>query len=513
MSLTSPSPVSTSYASDVRGRVEPRLWTPPLRDLSDPANTFGYELIDFAEDIGWPLDPWQKWLAIHLGELMPDALGRMVPRFRIVLVLVARQNGKSVFCRILTLYWMFVETVPYIFGINSTRDTAKKSWKEVIKMAESIEMLAEELPPVHIIKQQSEEAFWNALGSTYLFGAPNSRAGRSLTINRAIIDELRQHKNRDAWDALIPTMNAVYDAQAVIITNEGDESAVVLHELTESAEEFISTGVGDPRLGMFSWSAPEGSDPTDTEALAYANPDLGNRTAMDAIIGQAIQAKRAGGETLARFRIEIMCQRVPQLNPAIEPGAWTSAGTTHPLDLANHRDRVALCLDVALDGSHATLVAAATIDGTTHIEVVRKWSGYGCTKAVRHDLPGLVARIKPRRFGFFRSGPAASIYAALSEKNGDRQWPPRRVELMELDALRPAVCMGLAEAVLSGEVQHPEDEMLNAHVKATQRSKPSVDGTWVFMRRNSSPIDGSYALAGAVHMARTMPTRAPLVAL
>lgn len=501
MTTTSqPAPSTNSATADVRGRIEPRLWTPPLRELT-PDTSYGFDLIDFAERIGWPLDPWQQWLAIHIGELLED--GR--PRFRQVVILVARQNGKSVFCRVLTLFWMFVETVPYVFGINSSRHTAKKAWKAVIEMAEKTPELAAELPPVHVVKQISEEDFWNEHGSHYLFSAPNSNAGRSLTIDRAIIDELRQHKTRDAWDALIPTMNAVPDAQAVIITNEGDEAAIVLHELTEAATEYLETGVGDPHLGLFSWSAPPGSDPTDVEALAYANPDLGNRTTTDALIGQAIQAKRAGGETLARFRIEIMCQRVASLNPAVDPDAWRNGGTDTPLDLAEHRRQTALCFDVALDGTHATLVAAATIDGITHVEVIKRWIGFGCTKQLRADLPGLVAKIRPRAIGWFPGGPAAAVATALAAKRG--VWPPRRVEVEELRAEVPALCMGFSDAVDGNEVRHPKDDMLTTHVEQAQRLNQG--DRWVMVRRGSKPIDGAYAAAGAVHLARTLPPPPP----
>lgn len=434
---------------------------------------------------------------MHIGELLPD--GR--PRFRTVLVLVARQNGKSLFCRLLTLFWMYVDRVPTVFGINSTRDTAKKSWKEVIKLAEQNPLLAEDLDVNHQVRQIGEEDFWNTFDSHYLFSAPNSRAGRSLTVNRAIIDELRQHKNRDAWDALIPTMNAIADAQAVIITNEGDESAIVLHELAESAMEYIDTGVGDPRLGMFSWSAPAGADPTDLEALAYANPDLGNRLLADSIIGQAITAKQAGGATLARFRVEIMCQRVTQLNPGVEPEAWKACGTDEPLDLATHRRSLALCFDVAIDGSHATLMGAATLDGITHVEVIKRWQGFGCTKSLRDELPGIVAAIRPRVIGWYPGGPSAAVASSLAAKRG--VWPPRRVTVEELRAEVPAVCMGLDEAVSSGDVRHPKDAMLTTHVEQTQRLMQG--DRWLFVRRGAKPIDGAYALAGAVHLARSLP--------
>nr|WP_307961930.1 hypothetical protein [Salinispora arenicola] len=211
-------------------------------------------------------------------------------------------------------------------------------------------------------------------------------------------------------------MNAVPDAQAVIITNEGDESAAVLHELADAATGYIETGTGDARLGMFSWSVPRGANPTDLKALAYANPDLGNRLQADALLGQAMQAVAAGGETLARFRIEMMCQRITSLNPAVDPDAWATCGTSQPVDLAEHRQHVALCHVVALDASHASLVAAAAIDGTVHVEVVQTWIGHGCTQALRRKLPDLVARIRPRRVGWFPAGPAAAVAANVAAR-------------------------------------------------------------------------------------------------
>jgi hypothetical protein len=107
-------------ARPVLGQAEPRLWTPPLRDLAEPDSSWGYTFIDFCEIIGTPLDPWQCWLAIHLGELFPDGS----PRYRKAIILVARQNGKTIFTRLLILYWMFVERVPEILGTSTDRAAA-----------------------------------------------------------------------------------------------------------------------------------------------------------------------------------------------------------------------------------------------------------------------------------------------------------------------------------------------------------------------------------------------------
>ncbi|MDK6989059.1 hypothetical protein QP332_23985, partial [Escherichia coli] len=74
------------------GKTEPRLWSQPLRELT-PETSLGFEVIDFAEQIlNVHLYPWQKWLLIHALELLDDGI---TYRFRRIIVLVARQNGKT----------------------------------------------------------------------------------------------------------------------------------------------------------------------------------------------------------------------------------------------------------------------------------------------------------------------------------------------------------------------------------------------------------------------------------
>lgn len=475
--------------------------TPPLRELTRDTS-YGFDVIDFAEEIGWPLDEWECEAVVRGGELLENGL----PRFRFVLIIVARQNGKTLLCRVLTLYWMFIERHSLILGTSTGRDTAKTSWREVIKMAEGIDVLAEEMPAIHTREQLSEEDFWNNWESHYRFAAPNRRAGRGSTLRRLILDELREHKNRDTYDAAVNAGNAVLDFQAWAITNQGDATSVVLDELRDAALEFIETGRGDPHLGIIEWSAPAGADPTDLAALAAANPNLNRRIPEAALMGQAMTAKRAGGETLARFRTEILCQRVTLLDPAVDPDLWAAAGTDQPVDLAAYRRSVALCLDVSLDGAHATLVAAAVLDGVTHVEIVKVWQGFGATAAVRADLPAIVERIKPRALGWFPSGPAAAVAADLKARRGHRAWPPRNVRVEELSGEVAAVCMGLADVVHAGQVRHPRDPMLTQHVEQTQKLRRG--DVWTYTRASTGPVDGTYALAGAVHLARTLP--APL---
>jgi hypothetical protein len=499
----------TNSAPGALGVTEPRLWTPPLRELT-PNTTYGYDVIDFAAKVlNTPLDPWEQWLVIHAGELLED--GR--PRFRTILVLVARQNGKTFLLKVLTLYWLFVECQELVLGMSTNRDYAKEAWRSSVAMAREIPDLTELIARNGVREANGEECLTTTDGCRYKIAASNRQGGRSLTINRLVIDELREHKSFDAWNAATNAQNAVKDAQTFCITNQGDEYAVVLDALRNPAVEYIETGVGDPRLGIFEWSAPPGADPTDIDALAQANPNLGHRLDADALLGQGIRALNAGGAELAGFRTEILCQRVHLLDPAIEPEKWDQHGTDQPISLADHRTRVALCIDVSLDGSHASLIAAAVLDGKVHVEVVHAWEGFGCTKAVRADLPAIVRRVKPRALGWFPAGPMASVAVEMQEKRavGADRWPPRGVVLQELKTDLHAVCMGLAEQVATGDLTHPNDEMLTAHVRAAQKLRRG-DG-WVFTRKGKMPIDGTYALAGAVHLARTLPPPLPPLAV
>jgi len=504
-----PATRSTSSLPRVLGAVAPRLWTPPLRDLEDPQSSWGYDFIEFCDRIGWPLDLWQRWLAIHLGELFPDGS----PRYRKAIVLVARQNGKTVFARLLILYWLFIERVPYVHGVHKDRGEAKKSWREVIEMAESVPLLAAALPADHTRLQISEEDFWTVYDSHYGFSAPNRKAGRGKTTHRALIDELLEHKSRDCWNALIPGMNALADALAVAITNEGDESSIVLHEEYDAALEAAELGDPDTDTFLAAWSAPSGADPEDLQALACANPSLNrprpNGTGLTerALLGEARKAKRAGGRTLAEFKIEMMCMRVDQLDPAIRPEDWAACAWRIPwplVDMADHRRQVALVFEVAQDYSHASLTAAVKIGDLVYGEVVAAWNGYECRKELRRDLPGWVERVKPRLVGAFAGGPAQSVgdeFAAKRIRNVKFEW------IRAEDTTK--ACMGLEEQIAAGHFRHNRDPLLDTQVRQTQQL-PQGDG-WRFCRRGQAPIDTVYGMAGAVHLARTIPRLGPAV--
>lgn len=514
---------SVSGAVDVRrarGKVEPRLWTPPLRELT-PETSYGFDVIEFARDtLRHPLDPWQEWAVIHGGELLPD--GR--PRFRIVLLLVSRQNGKTEIPVVLSAYWQFIEAWPMILGTSTKLDYAKESWQKSVKLIErtrkrgdaEAETIRKLMPAGRWTRDANgEQESWVLVDpsepdgdvSRYKIAASNAEGGRSLTINRLVLDELRQHQTYAAYNAAEPAASP-WDAQIWAMSNAGDANSVVLNDLRADALEFIRTGEGDYRLGLLEWSAPDDADPTDIEALAQANPNLGvpphGRIDPEALLAKARRAVARGGEALTGFKIEYMCRNVPKLDPAVDPGAWRDC--LDPGDLTRARSRVALCLDVAPDERHATLAAAAVLpDDRVRGEVVAAWEGARCLDDLRRDLPEHLAVIRPQALGWLPNGPAAALAADMKKRRG---WPPAGMTVAEIRGEVTAVCMGFAEQVKAKRFAHSDDPLLNAHVGGAERLRRE-SGTWLFSRKGEGHCDGAYAMAGAVHLARTLPPPPP----
>lgn len=501
--------------SEVLGSTYPRLFTPPL--ITGPAGpcgcgcaltestSYGFGVIRFAAEVlEKPLDPWERFLVIHAGELLPD--GR--PRFRKVLVMVARQNGKTFLLVVMSLYWMFVERVALVLGTSTNLDYAKESWELAVSFAEDDEVLSELIAPRGGVRRANgEQTFTTRKRCRYKIATSTRKGGRSLTVHRLILDELREHHSWEAWNAAFNAMNAVRHGQAFAITNQGDARSVVLDSLRKSALKLINSGKGDLRLGLFEWSAPEGSAPDDVSALAAANPNLGRRIDAGDLLTEGIRAKESGGEELAMFLTEVMCLRVSNMNPAVHAEKWKNCTLLGNLD--DVRNRVVMVVDVSIDQQHAVAVAGAVMDdGKVRLDVVKAWSGPGAVRDLRAALPALVRQVKPKKVGWFPAGPAAAIATSLTTpKKGRQPWAPRGVEVAELRADVTAICMGLAEEVHAETVVHAGDPLLTAHVEGAEKLQQG--DAWRFTRRGAGHCDGAYAAAGVVHLARTLPPPPP----
>jgi hypothetical protein len=442
---------------------------------------------------------------IHMGELLPD--GR--PRFRKMLMIVGRQNGKTELLSILALFWLFIDQVENILCTSTKLSQAKKAWVKSVKLAQRSEY-APEIANVRTTNGQEE--ITTVDGCTYAIAASNAEGGRGDSLGRLIMDELCRQHTYEAWSAAVPAMNAIPDAQMVCITSQGDDRSIVLNDMHTAARAFMETGAGDPRLGLLEWSSEPDADPLDPVALAQSNPGMNRLHGPDGVdlLADARVAVAAGGEALASFMTEVMGIRVRSMNGAINPERWRAGADAAVVQLV--RAGCALAVDVSPDFRHVALVAAAVLpDGRTGLRVAGTWSGADATTAFRAALPGLLRAIRPRVLGWLPQGPSATLAADLrrfiTTTKGEK--PVQRlhgVRVEEIKAEVAGVCMSFAEQVETGRIVHPADPLLTLHVLAAERLKAG-DG-WRFARAladDSSPVDAAYAAALAAALARSAP--------
>jgi hypothetical protein len=479
---------------EVVGCTVPRLWTAPLRNLDEPGATLGHECIAFATIVlGLTLDPWQRWFLIHALELREDGSFR----FRTIVLLVARQNGKTTVMRALTLWAIVTGRVRLVVGTAQDLDTAREAWESCRQAILDDPELAALAPRGYIITANGKEQIRLSNGARYKIKATNKDAGRGIPgVGLVLMDELRTHEDWESWAAISNTTLAIPNALIVGMSNAGTDRSIVLNSLR--ADALAGT---DPDLGLFEYSAEDGCDLEDPVALAQANPSVGHgRMTMRALLSAVRKAPPAIART------ENLCQHVRTVDSALDLDAWTAcvdkANVADYRGAADGRSRLYGGLDVSLDGQHVTLQLAA-LDGAR----VRSWvaAAWDSVDAARADLPGILAALRLRRLGWCPSGPAAEL-STVVRAAGRRKGSKYGTELVEFSgvALSEAT-MGLASAVRSRAVLHQGDDLTTAQV--TGAGKLWQGDRFVYTRRGAGHVDAVYALAFATHVTLTEPRR------
>jgi phage terminase large subunit-like protein len=504
----------------LRGHEEPRIFTPPARPLTpgivdpdtgqiiEPPTTLGFAAIEFALHVlGVELYPWQRWLLIHALELREDGSFR----FRNLIVLVARQNGKSTLSQVLALFFLYcVPDCRLVLGTAQDLDTAEEVWDGALEMVESTEELNDlALPP---ILRYGKKPIRLQNGCRYKVKAAGRRSGRGLSGDLIMLDELREHQTWDAWAAITKTTMHRENAQVWAFSNAGDASSVVLRYLRkmahkvlgdpdginanddpaslltedDDAEDVIPLEEDDDSLFIAEWSAPPGVSVWDRDGWAYANPSLGHGGFTERAV-----ASSAATDPEGVFRTEVLCQWVDGvLKGPFPAGSW-DAGIDKTAAIAEDA-RVGYCLDVSWDRSSAYIGAAGLDDeGSPVVEIIARrpgteWVVDWFTDPEHPHRKGYRVAIQP-------SGPAGSLIEELTEAG---------IEVIEWKGLDLGkACADFYDQVKEKHLRHRPAPVLDvAAGVAVTRSLPG--DMWVWDRRKS-PIDisGLVAATGALWLA------------
>lgn len=461
--------------ADRLGSETPRIFTPPLRKLT-PETSAGFECIEFAEQVlGILLFPWQRWLLIHALELRPDG----TYRFRTIVLLVARQNGKSTLLAVLSLWRMYVDGAPLVIGTAQNLDVAEELWEFALGLAESVPELAAELDTP--IRTNGKKTMRLLSGERYKVAAASRRGGRGLSGDLVLLDELREHQKWDAWAAVTKTTMARVRAQVWAASNAGDRESIVLGFLRLSAHAALGNpdgldidlppmpdgmeGEDEDSLGLFEWSAPPDCEVWDRDAWPQANPSLGYGITERAIAGSV----RTDPEPVVRT--EVLCQWVDVLFPSVIAKAVWDRCHDHRTGPVG---QVAFSLDVSpARDTLAFAVAAESARGGVHVEVVSHGQHPGNewitreAKRLQDDHGGTLALVA--------GSPASSLQEDLEAAG---------VKILLIPAAEYVQsCGDFYDAVTQSDVLHLDQAELNAAVAGADR-RWSGDA-WYWARRTS----------------------------
>ena len=360
----------------MKGVTEARVYTPELRSLT-PETSLGFAAIKYANTVlGKTLYPWQEWALIHALEIVGDWETGWKFRYRTILFLISRQNGKTVLSEVLASFFMNVLCVESIFGTSLSLDKAEEVWEAVINDQEAHPELSADIDRVS--RTNGNKRLILNGGRQYKVGAPTRRAGRGDSNDLVMLDEIREHRDWETWAAAVASTNAKPNGLVVCFSNAGDPDSVVLRQLRSQAIAVIEGGsvtdfggdVNGSTLGLFEWSAPDDAATDDMEALAQANPALG----YGYLTERALLSNRATFPE-NKFRSECMCQQVETILPNPFPdGAWEGGLDIH--STIAPESELFFGLDLSQDRRWATIaVCGMRDDGHYHIEVVARRVG------------------------------------------------------------------------------------------------------------------------------------------
>ena len=294
----------------------------------------------------------------------------------IVLIEVARQNGKTVISKVIASFFINVLGVQNIFGTSLSLDKAEEVWEAVIADQERIPELSAEIDRVG--RTNGNKRLVLKGGRIYKVGAPTRRAGRGDSNDLVMLDELREHRDWETWSASAASTNAKPNGMILCFSNAGDPDSIVLRQIRSNAISAITgKAAGDfggevdtEALGLFEWSSPDGAKTDDIDAIAHANPAMG----YGLLTERALMANR-GTFPESKFRSECMCQQVETILPNPFPdGAW-DAGTDLESSIAGESE-LFYGIDLSSDRRWTSIgVCGLREDGNWHIEVVARRVG------------------------------------------------------------------------------------------------------------------------------------------
>ena len=440
----------------------------------------GQELIDFANSVGFPLLPWQEWLAIEGHRVKPD--GRWLNP--LVQLVVARQQGKTSFMKMRILMGLFEWDHKLQIGTAHRLTTSLETFRDLVNTIESNDGLAKQVKRIRWAHGSEEIETLN--GNRYMVKAGASAARGISKPSTVHIDETRELKDESTWASLRYTMMAAENPQLWSYSNAGDQHSLILNGLRDRG--IAASGGGTDDIGYFEWSSdydPIDDSPRFWAGAAQANPALGHTVHIDNL-------RAVLNDPPDVVRTEVLCRWVQTISAAISPSEWSECADDVEIDFER---TVWFGLDCSPDRRDAALVLAQRIDDERFVvKLLHTWHNQINLddKAIANDIAEYFSQY-PVEVVAYSKRTAAAVAARLQ---------PAGIPIADIDGqLYGQACDELLGAISSKRIRHLNQPELTKQVLSAARL-PFGDGGWTIGRRASqSTVCATVASALVTHYA------------
>jgi hypothetical protein len=326
------------------------------RDLS--RQTYGGQVAEVSQALGFPLMPWQQMVADIALEINPTT-GLL--QYRTIVLTVPRQSGKTQLVLALVMHRaLMMGQKQRITYTAQSRNDARKKWEDDWLPTLEGSIFASQF---RTRKTNGNEALiFRNTGSMQDLLATTKKSGHGKSLDLAIADEAFAQIDNRLEQAFRPPMITREQPQMWIISTAGDDSSVWLREHIERGRQAVSQGHTDT-LAFFEWSAHEDADPFDPQTWRDCMPALGH-TVDESTIKAELEAM-----DLNDFRRAYLNQWVSGKahNPIVNQHEWDALKDTSSsiggvvqfaVDMTPSRDRI----DIGVAGWRP--------DNLAHVELV-----------------------------------------------------------------------------------------------------------------------------------------------
>lgn len=284
-----------------------RIYKKLVSDIDDQESIYEYDskkanhAIEFIENFckhskgkwgGKPivLEVWQKaFIAAAFGFVHGIDGTR---KYREVLLVVARKNGKSTVGSGIGLYLQIADGEPgsEVYAVATKKDQAKLVWLESKRMVKKSPALLKRIKP--LVSEMVSE--WN--DSTFKPLGSDSETLDGLNVHGAMMDEIHAWKDKNLYDVIVDGTSSREQPMIFMITTAGTVRESVYDMKYEEAEMLLNglddpDGYKDDRFLPIIYELDKREEWTDPSKWKKANPGLGSIKKIDQLETKVNKAK------------------------------------------------------------------------------------------------------------------------------------------------------------------------------------------------------------------------------